>query len=245
MTTCMQQLAKVFMTPIKSEYIVMSLRTIALVMVISLVYLIFQDFENNLSLIAALGVLISALLASYSVILNIDTTVAIKNREISDKTRFIFFKLCQIKMRLVALNNEKQREKVTYLDIDRLFDTIDEIGSMLSDAVTKDIISITHNDMLTDMHFLVLELEIASTSIKSIRKNTIKPEPQTNNQPIYNNPLITINFKTEDSIAKLTKILSYLKEGYTKDFKQDGAIEGCADYEYKKTIFELNEGKNK
>jgi hypothetical protein len=146
-------------------------------------------------------------------------------------------------MRLVALNNEKQRETVTRLDVDHIFDTIDEIAGMLSDLFTKDIVSIMHNNMLTDMHFLVLDLEIASTSVKSIRKNMIKPEAQIDNQVMYNNPLSVINFKIEDSITRLTNILSYLKESYTKDFKQDGGIEACAEYEYKKTIYELEREK--
>ena len=96
---------KIFFTPLAPEYIIMFLRSVAFLLVIILSYFILINWEKNLLFISALGVLISALLASYSVIMNINTTVTIKNREISNQVRYVFFHLCLIKTRLVTFKN--------------------------------------------------------------------------------------------------------------------------------------------
>lgn len=216
---------------IESSYIAMFFRSLALLMLIILSYLIFHDFEKNLSLIAVLGVLIATLLASFSVILSIDNAVIIKNHEHSNQIRNTFFQLCLIKMRLITLENEKFREKITYMDMDRIFDSVDDIHKLLSELKSHDIVSIAHNDMLTDIHFVYFEIGTLHTFLKSVRKSIIYPESSKLNEPLLTNPMITVNFRLSDTIENLTKILTYLRDGYNKDFKQDGkGIEACADY---------------
>lgn len=216
---------------IEPAFVLMFLRSFALLLVIVISYLIFLDFEKNLSLIAALGILISALLASYSVILNIDTTVKLKNLETTNQIRYIFFILCRIRMRLIALRREKINEKVTFLDIDRIFNTISDISEMTSKIENKDIISILHNNVLGDLDLLLFELNYMNISIKTLRKNTIKPELSKDAKAVFSNPLTNEIFKFENSIERLAKILTYIKNGYPQYFPENGGIEMCANYE--------------
>ena len=226
-------LKKIFLTPLAPEYIIMFLRSVALLLVIILSCLVFINWEKNLSLIGALGVLISALLASYSVILNINSTVKIKNREISNQVRYVFFHLCLIKMRLVALKNEQVKENITYMDIERIFDSFEDIFKLLNDIKSLDIISIAHNDMLTSIHMVYLRLSIFQTSVKSLRNSLIKPTQSEYNVAKYPNPLKKVDFKLDDIINDLTSILTYLRDSYSKDFQKEGkGIESCADYFY-------------
>lgn len=229
----MTNLKAFFLMRIPSSYVVMFFRSLALLLLFILAYLIYQDFEKNLSLIGVFGILIAALLASFSVVLNIDTTIKIKNHEHSNIIRNTFFQLCLIKMRLITLENEKIREKITYLDLDRIFDSVEDIYKLLSGLKSHEIVSIAHNDMLGDVHLVYLELSTLHTHLKSFRKNLIYPEDSRLNEPVLTNPMLTMNFKIDKSIENLTKILTYLRDGYNKNFKQDGqGIEACADYSY-------------
>lgn len=173
------------------------------------------------------------MLASYSVILNIDTAVNLKNREISNQIRNTFFQLCLIKMRLIALENEKIREKITFLDFDRILDSVEDIYRLLKELKSHDIVSISHNDILHDIHIVYLHIGTLHTHLRAMRKNIIKPEPSKNSKPIYSNPMIRADFKLNEIISNLTNILIYLKDGYDKDFKKEGkGIEACASYKY-------------
>jgi len=222
-----------FFEYIDSSYMVMFFRTFALILIIITTYLIYADWTENKSLIGALGILISALLASYSVILNIDTTIKLRNIENSNKIRFVFFHLCLIKMKLISLNKEKEKEKISYLDLDRILDTINEINTKLSEINTQDIISIVHNNVLHDLHFIYLNINTESTYFKSFSKNIKRPEVGKANGDILPNPLNKISMKIDDSIKRLSSILIYLKEGYDKDFPGSGGIEECGGYQPK------------
>lgn len=223
-------LKKILLARIDSAYVVMFLRTFALTLVVALVFLISTNWTVNQSLIIPLGILISALLASYSVVFSVDTNIRLKNIEISNQIRYVFFHLCRVKMRLIGLQKEKERQKITYLDLDRILDTISEINDMLSEINSKDIISIVHNDILSDLHFLFLEINSYNTFCRSLVSNIIRPNPQKDSKPILPNPLNSITFKFENSIERLSRILTYLKEGYEKDFPDSGGIEKCAEY---------------
>ncbi|MDD2265925.1 hypothetical protein [Sulfuricurvum sp.] len=103
----------------------------------------------------------------------------------------------------------------------------------MNELKSQEIVSISHNDVLQDVHFVYLHINTLYTHLRAARKNIIKPEPSKNNTPIYPNPMITTNFKLNEPIKNLTNILTYLKDGYDKDFKKDGkGIEACADYQY-------------
>ncbi len=239
----MNKIQKLLFARIQTSTVIMILRSFALILIVVISYLIYQNWQENLSLIAALGIIISALLASYSVILNIDTTVNLKNREISNQIRNTFFHLCLIKMRLITLENEKSREKITYLDLDRIFDSAEDIYELLKELKSQDIVSISHNDILSDIYFVYLHIDTLHTHLRASRKNLIKPKPSKDNSPIYPNPMLRTDFKLNDIIKNLTNILTYLKDGYDKDFKKDGkGIEACADYKYGMTKI-LNKGK--
>ena len=215
---------------IKSAYVVMFLRTFALVLIVVLIYIITLDWKANISLIAALGILVSALLASYSVILNIDTNMALKNREISNQIRFVFFHLCLVKMRLIALEQEKYKQEVTFIDFERIMDSIQEIDEMISKIEIKEIVAIVHNNVLVDLQFLFLNISTYSTIIKSMRSNIIRPKPQVENKVVLPNPLNRISFNFDVQIEALSRILTYLREGYKIDFPGEGGIEECAQY---------------
>ncbi|MDD2369080.1 MAG: hypothetical protein PHQ90_07230 [Sulfuricurvum sp.] len=229
----MNKIQKILFAKIPTSRIIKILRSFALVLIIVISYLIYQTWQENLSLIGALGILISALLASYSVVLNIETTVNIKNREISNQIRNTFFQLCLIKSRLMSLENEKSKEKITYLDFDRILDSVEDIYKLLTELKSQDIVSITHNDILTNVHFVYLHINTLHTHLRAARKNFFKPEPSKGNAPIYPNPMIKVDFKLDKTIKRLTNILTYLKDGYNKDFNKEGkGIEACAHYEY-------------
>jgi len=241
----MNKIKKILFIRIETSTIIMILRSFALILIVVISYLIYQNWQENLSLIAALGIIISALLASYSVILNIDTTVNLKNREISNQIRNTFFQLCLIKMRLIGLENEKLREKITFLDFDRILDSVEDIYKLLKELKSHDIVSISHNDILHDIHFLYLHIGTLHTHLKAMRKNIIKPELSNNSGQIYPNPMIRADFKLNDTIEYLTNILTYLKDGYDKDFKKDGkGIEACANYKYGMTNISNNGTEN-
>ncbi len=204
---------------------------LALVLVVIIWNVVLGNSEKILGLIAALAILISALLASYSVMLNIDTTIKFKNREHSNLVRNVFFQLCLIKMRLIGLNNEKDREKITYMDIDRIFDTVEDIHNLLLNLKTQEIVTITHNSVLSDIHFVYLEITTLHTHLKAMRKNLIKPDVSKNTQAIFPNIMKT-DFRLEIAIKRLTSTLTYLQNGYEKDFPKNTGIEQCADYSY-------------
>lgn len=232
----MNKIQKVLFARIPTSTIIMILRSLALILIVVISYLIYQNWQENLSLIGAFGILTSALLASYSVILNIDTTVNIKNREISNQIRNTFFQLCLIKTRLIALENEKAKEKITYFDIDRIFDSVEDIYKLLSELKSQDIISISHNDVLVNVHIVYLHINTLHTHLRAVRKNIIKPEPSKSNITDYKNPMITANFQLDEPIKRLTNILTYLKDSYDKDFNKEGkGIEACADFQYSMT----------
>lgn len=229
----MNKIQKVLFARIPTSIIIMMLRSLALILIVVISYLIYQNWQENLSLIGAFGILTSALLASYSVILNIDTTIDLKKREISNQIRNTFFQLCLIKMRLISLENEKSKEKITYLDLDRIFDSVENIYKLLSELKSQDIVSISHNDILGDVNLIYWDINMLHTHISALRKNIIRPEPSKDNTPIYPNPMLKTDFKLNDTIKNLTNILTYLKDGYDKDFNKDGkGIEACADYVY-------------
>lgn len=232
----MNKIQKLLFVRIPTSGIIMMLRSLALILIVVISYLIYQNWQENLSLIGAFGILISALLASYSVILNIDTTINLKKREFSNQIRNTFFQLCLIKTRLIALENEKAKEKITYLDIDRIFDSVEDIYKLLTELKSQDVVSIAHNNILTDVHFIYLHINTLHTYLRASRKNIIKPELSKSNASIYTNPMITANFKLDETIKRLTNILTYLKDGYDKDFNKEGkGIEACADYQYEMT----------
>lgn len=218
---------------IPASTMVMILRTLAFILIVIISYLIYQNWQENISLIGALGILISALLASYSVILNIDTTINLKNLEISNQVRNSYFHLCLIKMRLISLNNEKSRDKISFMDVERIFDSFEDIAKLLNDVKSQEMVSIMHNEMLTDLHMVYLQLSTFQTHLKSMKKSIIPPEKSAFNIVKFPNPLVTVNFKIDDLVKQLTNILTYLRDGYAKDFQKDGkGIESCADYFY-------------
>ncbi len=229
----MTKLKSFLLKLIPTATMVMILRTLAFILIVVISYLIYQNWQENISLIGALGILVSALLASYSVILNIDTTVNLKNREISHQVRNVYFHLCLIKMRLIGLDNEKSREKISFMDVERIFDNFEDIAKLLNDVKTQEMVSIIHNDMLTNLHMVYLQLSTFQTSLKSLKRNIIAPEKIAINITEFPNPLITIDFKIDELLQNLTKILTYLRDGYSKDFQKDSkGIESCADYFY-------------
>lgn len=242
----MNKIQTIIFARIPTSVIIMMLRSFALILIVVISYLIYQNWQENLSLIGAFGILISALLASYSVILNIDTTVNLRNHEHSNKVRNTFFQLCLIKSRLISLENEKQREKITYLDIDRIFDSVEDIYKLLIELKSQDIVSIAHNDILTDVHWVYLHINTLHTQLRALRKNVIKPAPAKDIAQIYPNPMISTDFKLDKTIDRLSNILIYLRDGYNRDFKKDGkGIEACSDYYYGMTKMLDKESNNK
>lgn len=215
---------------IPSEYMVMFLRTFAFILLIVVIVLVTNDWEKNNNLVGALGILVSALLASYSVILNIDINIKMKNVEHSNKVRSVFFQLCLIKMKLISLKNEEGNEKISYLDYDRFIETLFEINNSLSKISTQDLVSIMHNKILQDLHFLQLNLALYSNSFTSMAKNTKRPDKYVDGN-VVPNPLKIL--KLDGSIKLVTNILIYLKKGYEKEFPEYKSIEMCAEYENK------------
>jgi len=220
--TCLQKVSWIFL--------------ILLLLVIA-VNIVCGNIDKILPLVAAVGILISALLASYTMLLNINKNIELKNRDIelknrehSNLVRDIFFKLCLIKMRLITLKNERKREKVTYIDIDRIFDTVEDIGNLLQDIKTLDIVTIVHNSVLSDIHFIYLEVLTLQTNLRATRKNLVRPDLSKNNPEIFPNPL-KMDMRLEIAIQRLSSTLTYLKNGYKKDFPNDSGIQECAEYE--------------
>lgn len=128
------------------EQIIVFLQKISWIFLILILLVIFGSIvfgkvDKILSLIAAVGILLSALLASYSMLLNISKNIELKNIEHSNIVRSIFFQLCLIKMRLIGLLNEKQKDKVSFMDIDRMFDTVEDIALQLQEIKTQDIVT--------------------------------------------------------------------------------------------------------
>lgn len=226
---------KILFYSIDSEYVVMFLRSSALILVVVLTFFIYVNIENNLSLIAALGILISALLASYSVILNIDTNIELKKIERSNQIRYVFFHLCLIKSNLISLQNIKPIEKISYINMDYIFNTMENINQLLSEIKSQDIVSIVNNNILNDLHFIIRDIHTNNSELKSLKLNTIKPEVGGRTIAKFSNILKNEQFKIEDPIERLTRILTYLKKGYENDFPSTGGIEECAEYNSKKT----------
>lgn len=211
-----------------SSSVIKILRSSALILLIVLGCFIFYDLEKYSFLIAPFGVIIAALLASYSAILAIETTIEIKHREISNQVRYIFFHLCQIKMMLIILNNTKKQDNISHIELNQIFNYAEEIYKMILEVKPNEIVSVIHNNMLSDMHFVIARLRIYMVTLKEFKNNIYKSD---NLIPPVNNPLIAVDFQIDDTIIDLTNILTYLKEGYPNDFNENGGIEACADYE--------------
>jgi len=214
---------------------------LCIILLIIIGNLVFGKFDKVIPLTAAVGILISALLASYSMLLNITKNIELKNRDIelknkehSNLVRDIFFKLCLIKMRLISLENEKGKDKITFMDIDRIFDTVEDTANLLQNIDTKDIITIAHNNVLSDIHFVYLEILTLQTNLKAMRKNLIKPNLSEGNKALFPNPL-RIDMRIDIAIRRLSVILQYLKDGYADDFPEEKGIESCAEYKLKET----------
>jgi len=228
-----KKLKSILSKSISAAKMVKILRTFALVLIIVVSYLIFHNWQENISLIGALGILISALLASYSVILNIDKTEKLKNREISNQVRNVFFHLCLVKMRLITLDNEKSREKISFADFQRIFDSFEDIFKIFSELKSHEMVSVMRNDMLIDLHMVYLQLSTFQTYLKSLRKSIKPPEKSAFGVAKYRNPLVSIDIKIDESIKYLTNILTYLRDDNESVFSKDSkGIEPCADYYY-------------
>ena len=224
---------KHFFSKLTCEKIIFYLQIIAwlfllLLVLITLKNMFYNKIENALSLMAAIGILISALLASYSMLLNISKNIELKNIEHSNKVRNIFFQLCLIKMRLITLIQYKERSEITYLDIDSIFGITEDIANSLQNLNTQDMVTTIHNNVLSDIHFVYLEFLTATSLVKAARNNLI--HPNTNNSKLFPNPLLKFDMRLEIAVERLTSALTYLKNGYEKDFPEQGGLEDCAEH---------------
>ena len=77
------------------------------------------------------------------------------------------------------------------MDLQRIFDSFDDIFKLLNDIKSSDIISIAHNDMMTSLHMVYLRLSIFQTFMKSFRNSLLKPEKL--NTDTYKNPLNNVS----------------------------------------------------
>lgn len=216
---------------LNSTHIVLLLRVLAFILILITTYLLWINWQDNKTLIAALGILISALLASYSVILNVETTINIQNFEKSNRIRYIFFQLCLIKMKLILLSNESKREKINNLDFDRIAHVIYEIDTLLANIDNQNTISILHNKVLEDLYFLHLNINLLSTTFKSLINNIDRVNMDGMTESVLPNPLKT-DLKIESSIELISKILLYIRKGYNKDFPGEGGIEECSTHNF-------------
>ena len=231
---------KHFFTKLTSEKIISYLQIIAWLFLLLLVFItlknmFYNKIESALSLMAAIGILISALLASYAMLLNISKNIELKNRDIeikniehSNKVRNIFFQLCLIKMRIIGLIQYKERSEITYLDMDSIFDTTEDIANSLQNLNTQDIVTTTHNNVLSDIHFVYLEFLTVTSLVKAAQKNLLRPN--SHNNQAFPNPLLKVDMRLEIAVKRLTSTLTYLKNGYKKDFPGQGGLEDCAEY---------------
>jgi len=142
-------------------------------------------------------------------------------------------------MCLIRLELKKEKQLITFIDAEHILDLIQEIHEMLSKIDSKEIVSIVHNDVLNDLQFLFLNINNYNTMVKSLRYQ-IRLKSQTENKEIFPNPLNTISFNFDVQIKTLSRILTYLQEGYKKDFPENGGIEECAQYTYYNNPVEPN-----
>lgn len=132
---------------VSSSTMIKILRILAVVFFISICCVIFIDFKNSSELLASLGILISALLASYSVMLNIENT---------------------------DNNEEKKKESEKKSNIIYLFQNLNDILSVLNTYKDTDIGNFkinTHNTLL-----LILEKKLNKIDDKEIIKNLTDDE---------------------------------------------------------------------
>ena len=214
------------------KYNVVFFRFFALILVISILYLLITNWEKNISLLAALGILISALLASFSVMLGIDTTIQIKNREIQDQVRETFFDLCQIKMFLFVLKEEQKHEKISYLDFDRIVNITKSMRNISLNTKERKATTIMHTTVLTDLYFLFFNIDIENIFLENGYHNIVEP-PAHEKRGIrfIKNPLNFEHIHIDKSINQVTNVLTYLKEGYPKFLPDSNGIEQCAGFQ--------------
>lgn len=222
---------KILFLRISSAYVVMFFRTLAFVLAVAMGYLILTDWHSNQGLISPLGILIAALLASFSVVHSIDTNMLLQNKEFSNKVRYLFFRLCQAKTILLSLQQEKNKEKITDVDLDRILITIEGVNEILTETCTENAVSVINNSVLVQVHFLVLRVGTLHNGFRAVKANLVKAAPQKDSMPRLPNPLRLTSCDLETIIADLSQILGYMKEGYKKDFPEMGAIGDCASYE--------------
>lgn len=239
-----------------TEQIITCLQKISWFFLVSLIFVIIGNLisgnaEKVIPLVAAVGIIISALLASYAMILNISKNIELKNRDIELKNREhsnmvknVFFKLCLLKMKVIELKNQLPREKISYLDLDRIFDTIEDMREILHEVNTLEVVTITHNSVLGDIHFIYLEIISIQTGLSSMNKNICRPENKNYNigEPLVPNPLKIIKLPLERLEKYLTNTLTYYKNGYEKDFPNLQSIESCAEYSH--SVVEKSDSKS-
>jgi hypothetical protein len=132
---------------VSSSTMIKILRILAIVFFIIVCFIVVIDFKNSSELLASLGILISALLASYSVMLNIENT---------------------------NNNEEKKKESEKKSNIIYLFQNLNDILSVLNRYKDTDIGTFrinTHNTLL-----LILEKKLDKIDDKEIIKNLTDDE---------------------------------------------------------------------
>ena len=222
---------KLFNKKIIGTYtIIKLLRGFALILMFFIIYLILFDWEDNKTLIGALGILISALLASFSVILSIEFQEQNVKKDKINKIKYFFFQLCYLKMNLNILLVESKVNKISYFDLQRIIKTINNINSIYEKNITNnDFTKIFSNEVLTNALFLNLKLGLLNNSFQSLNKSidVTSAKNKKINNPLKEDILLNIN----ESLNLITSILSSLRDN-NKNLFNDSTISDCTHYHY-------------
>lgn len=134
-----------------------------LLLILLILIILFQIFignaEKTIGLISALGILISALLASYSVMLNIENTKQMKMEEVDSNNNknltYLIFLLNSTKKDLEYfisylyqfIQSKKENKEFLQMKKNYMFKMIESLKSTRKELLTKDIIFLLNDDI--------------------------------------------------------------------------------------------------
>lgn len=238
MKVTFKQITKAMMWTIEPGYIIMLLRSVALALLFILGYLVWDDWENRLNLLAVIGVLIAALLASFSVILSINSAVEIKKREIENQNRHLFANICQAKLLLSGLKlGYAQQEEISYLDFLTIQSIFNEVSEIIDGLNNHEAFGVIHNAIIGDLVLLQSYAKRNASTFENLAKSIQWPSGIYSGYK-HTNPLKKINLNIENQLDFQNRILNYLKSGYGKLFEENGGIEQCASKKFELKLYE-------
>lgn len=194
---------KILLTSVKPEYMIMLLRTIAFIMLIIMIDMLYNNWEYNYIILVGIGVLISALLLSYSGFLNLDTSNE-KYIEIQNQLyRALIYELQTISNLFELSKSYQKNEETHFDDVMVLSNILESIEQKVKAINIKDMVTILDDNLLEKLQNLFTKLIDNNMKMKLV---TLSLSDGDNIQSVLD------DIKIEDLIVEINELIFALKD---------------------------------